>query len=281
MSPRQGRLLRRRQRRKLRLLRRPAAGAGADIRETVRERYAAAARAPPTQASRPAAAARSLCMTRPARRSSATRSTTTPRPTASPTPPSPRRWAAACRPPSPTCTRARPCSTSAPAPAPTCSSRRRRVGPTGKAIGLDMTDEMLELARSNAARGRRRERRVRQGLHRGDPAARRQRRRGHLQLRHQPLRRQGAGAARGRAGAAPRRALRRLRRHRRRGHGRGDPRRHGAVDRLHRRRADPRRVRGRAGRPPGSSTSRSARRIACTTTPRSAIIRARKPEPAR
>jgi len=27
----------------------------------------------------------------------------------------------------------------------------RRVGPTGRAIGLDMTDEMLELARSNAA----------------------------------------------------------------------------------------------------------------------------------
>jgi ubiquinone/menaquinone biosynthesis C-methylase UbiE len=27
----------------------------------------------------------------------------------------------------------------------------RRVGPTGKAIGLDMTDEMLELARQNAA----------------------------------------------------------------------------------------------------------------------------------
>jgi len=27
----------------------------------------------------------------------------------------------------------------------------RRVGPTGKAIGLDMTDEMLELARRNAA----------------------------------------------------------------------------------------------------------------------------------
>jgi arsenite methyltransferase len=29
----------------------------------------------------------------------------------------------------------------------------RRVGPTGKAIGLDMTDEMLELARANAAEG--------------------------------------------------------------------------------------------------------------------------------
>ena len=27
----------------------------------------------------------------------------------------------------------------------------RRVAPTGKAIGLDMTDEMLELARRNAA----------------------------------------------------------------------------------------------------------------------------------
>ena len=32
----------------------------------------------------------------------------------------------------------------------------RRVGPTGKAIGLDMTDEMLDLARANAAAGRRR-----------------------------------------------------------------------------------------------------------------------------
>jgi SAM-dependent methyltransferase len=30
----------------------------------------------------------------------------------------------------------------------------RRVGPTGKAIGLDMTDEMLELARANAAEAR-------------------------------------------------------------------------------------------------------------------------------
>src|SRR5438094_15819 len=29
----------------------------------------------------------------------------------------------------------------------------RRVGPRGRAIGLDMTDEMLELARANAAEG--------------------------------------------------------------------------------------------------------------------------------
>ena len=48
----------------------------------------------------------------------------------------------------------------------------RRVGPTGRAIGLDMTDEMLSLARANARRGGRRERRVHQGLHRGDPARR-------------------------------------------------------------------------------------------------------------
>ena len=36
----------------------------------------------------------------------------------------------------------------------------RRVGPTGKAYGLDMTDEMLALANANKRQGRRRERRV-------------------------------------------------------------------------------------------------------------------------
>jgi arsenite methyltransferase len=45
-----------------------------------------------------------------------------------------------------------------------------RVGPTGKAIGVDMTDEMLELARGQRRAGQGGERRVRQGLHRGDPA---------------------------------------------------------------------------------------------------------------
>ena len=64
----------------------------------------------------------------------------------------------------------------------------RRVGPTGRAIGLDMTDEMLELARANAAAAGVDERRVPQGLHRGHPAPRRLRRRRHLQLRDQPLR---------------------------------------------------------------------------------------------
>ena len=48
-------------------------------------------------------------------------------------------------------TRARPCSTSAPAAASTCCCPPRRVGPSGFAYGLDMTDEMLDLARRNAA----------------------------------------------------------------------------------------------------------------------------------
>ncbi len=68
-----------------------------------------------------------------------------------PRPPSPRRSAAACRPPSPICTPARRCSTSAPAAGADVLISARRVGPTGKAIGLDMTDEMLVLARRNAA----------------------------------------------------------------------------------------------------------------------------------
>ena len=64
----------------------------------------------------------------------------------------------------------------------------RRVGTTGKAIGLDMTDEMLELARANAADAGVDNVEFLQGLHRGHPAARRVGRRGDLELRDQPLR---------------------------------------------------------------------------------------------
>jgi 2-polyprenyl-3-methyl-5-hydroxy-6-metoxy-1,4-benzoquinol methylase len=39
----------------------------------------------------------------------------------------------------------------------------KRVGPTGKAYGLDMTDEMLELARKKPERSRHRERRISEG----------------------------------------------------------------------------------------------------------------------
>jgi ubiquinone/menaquinone biosynthesis C-methylase UbiE len=45
-----------------------------------------------------------------------------------------------------------------------------RVGPTGKAYGLDMTDEMLDLAPGQRRRGGRDQRRVPHGPHRGDPA---------------------------------------------------------------------------------------------------------------
>ena len=65
----------------------------------------------------------------------------------------------------------------------------RRVGPTGRAIGIDMTDEMLELAKRNATEAGVENVRVPQGLSRGAPAPGRKRRRGDLQLRDQPLRR--------------------------------------------------------------------------------------------
>ena len=96
----------------------------------------------------------------------------------------------------------------------------RRVGPTGKAIGLDMTDEMLELARRNAAEAGATNVEFLKGYIEEIPLPDRLGRRRHLQLRHQPLRRQAPRDPRGRARAAPRRALRRLRRDRRPRHGR-------------------------------------------------------------
>jgi arsenite methyltransferase len=47
----------------------------------------------------------------------------------------------------------------------------RRVGPTGKAYGLDMTDELLALARENQCQGRRRERQISQRRDREHSAA--------------------------------------------------------------------------------------------------------------
>ena len=88
----------------------------------------------------------------------------------------------------------------------------RRVMPGGRAIGLDMTAEMLELARRNAADAGVTNVEFIQGLPRGHPAARRHGRRRHLQLRHQPGRRQGHRPGRSRPRPSPRRPLRRLRR---------------------------------------------------------------------
>ena len=104
----------------------------------------------------------------------------------------------------------------------------RRVGPTGRAIGLDMTDEMLELARANAAEA---------------GAANAEFLKGYLEDIPLPdasvdvvisncvinLAADKRGRARrGRARAAPGRPLRRLRRDRRPGHGRSHARRHAA-----------------------------------------------------
>ena len=81
----------------------------------------------------------------------------------------------------------------------------KRVGPSGKAIGIDMTPEMLDLARRNAAKADGgkplAQRRVSSGDHRQAAAARRLGRLRHQQLRHQPGPRQAGGLPRDRPGA--------------------------------------------------------------------------------
>ena len=86
-----------------------------------------------------------------------------------------RRSAAETRRRSRSSTRARRFSTSAPAAASTCLLSAKRVGPTGKVYGLDMTDEMLALANENKRRAGARQRRVPQGRDREHSAARRRR----------------------------------------------------------------------------------------------------------
>ena len=81
----------------------------------------------------------------------------------------------------------------------------RRVGPTGKVYGLDMTEEMLALAIKNRRRGGRDERRVPEGLYRGYPASRELRRRRDLELRRQPVDGQASGVRRDPPGPPARR----------------------------------------------------------------------------
>ena len=102
----------------------------------------------------------------------------------------------------------------------------KRVGPTGKAYGLDMTDEMLALARENQRKAGGHERGVPQGRDRADPAPVELGGRHHLQLRDQSLGRQGPGA---RGGVPRAQAGRTLRGVGRRGARRGPGRRSAAA----------------------------------------------------
>ena len=111
----------------------------------------------------------------------------------SPRPPSSRRSAAATRPRSPICTRARRCSTWAREAGSTSCSPPAGSAPT-TAYGLDMTDGCWS-SRGAISAGRRR-RRVPNRHDRGGAAGRRLCRRGDLQLRDLPVRRQAGGLPR-------------------------------------------------------------------------------------
>ena len=82
------------------------------------------------------------------------------------------------------------------------------TGPTGRVVGVDMTDAQLAKARAPARRPRAPARRVRRGPDRGAAGRAGQRRRRDLQRRRQPRSRQGRRLPRGGAGAAPRRPAR-------------------------------------------------------------------------
>ena len=71
----------------------------------------------------------------------------------------------------------------------------RRVGPTGKAYGLDMTDEMLDLARQNQREAGIENVEFVKGTIEDVPATRRLDRRDHQQLRDQPHRRTSLGSS--------------------------------------------------------------------------------------
>ena len=142
----------------------------------------------------------------------------------------------------------------------------RRVGPTGKAYGLDMTDEMLALANENKRKVGHRERRVSEGRDREHPPARQFRRRHHFQLRDQSLRRQRQSSARSLPRSEAGRPFRGVRRcHSRRDSARDSSERSG-LGRLHRRRAGRKRLPQANWRRRASSRLTSSPRV--STAPR-------------
>ena len=68
-----------------------------------------------------------------------------------------------------------------------CFLAARKVGPEGRVIGVDMTPEMIRLARENAKKSGLKNVEFRLGDDREPAGGGRHGRRGHLQLRHQPL----------------------------------------------------------------------------------------------
>ena len=88
----------------------------------------------------------------------------------------------------------------------------RRVGPTGTAYGLDMTDEMLDLARANQAKAGVDERPLAQGPHRSHPAPRRDASTSSSPTASSTSPPTSRGPARSRPRPQARRPLRRLRR---------------------------------------------------------------------
>ena len=92
----------------------------------------------------------------------------------------------------------------------------RRVGPSGHAYGVDMTDEMLALARANARQAGAANVTFLKGQIEAVPLPDAVGRRGDLQLSDQPVDRQARGAGGDVPGAGARRPDRRLQRGRRR-----------------------------------------------------------------
>ena len=126
-----------------------------------------------------------------------------------------------------------------------------------------MTDEMLALARENQRKAGVENVEFLKGEIEQHPAARQQRGRHHLQLRDQPVRRQGPRAGRGVPRAEAGRPLRRVRRRGARRDPGGDPAQRGIVGRLPRRRPGRIRLRRAPRGAPASRTCPSSRR-ACT-----------------
>src|SRR5216684_3594017 len=101
----------------------------------------------------------------------------------------------------------------------------KRVGPAGKAYGLDMTDEMLALARENQKKA---------GIN-------------HFELRHQSFRRQGSRPRRSLSRSQTRRTICRFRRGRSRRRSSKHSQEHGTLGRLHLRSPGGKRIPRKAG----------------------------------